>query len=350
MLICATPMTRKAKKTIAKKREVPLPVQILQKIAPRIGASISMEPNWQTVGQITFKNGKKSYFWNVSFDINPLGACVVADDKDYASFFMERMGYRVVPSKAFYSKKWSKVIGVCDQGIDEAYDHAEKIGWPVIVKPNSQAQGRGVSLVHNKKDFYETIKAIFKHDKIALVQRALKGKDYRIVVLDDRVISAYERSPLCVVGDGILNIKQLLKKKQKAFTVSGRDTIIDISDGRMKTKLKHQGYTFESVPKNGEKVFLLDSANLSTGGDGLDVTESIHPDFKKMAIKLTKDMGLRLCGVDIMVDGDITKPADKYWILEINETPGLDHYIKIGPEQAKIVEDLYLEVLKGMEN
>ena len=59
----------------------PIPVQVLKRIASRIGATILLEPDWQTVGQITFKNGKKSYFWNVSFDINPLGASVVADDK-----------------------------------------------------------------------------------------------------------------------------------------------------------------------------------------------------------------------------------------------------------------------------
>ena len=60
-------------------------------------------------------------------------------------------------------------------------------------------------------------------------------------------------------------------------------------------------------------------------------------------------MGLRLCGVDIMVDGDITKKPNTYWILEINSAPGLDHYAKTGQAQEKIVEDLYLEVLKSME-
>ena len=83
----------------------------------------------------------------------------------------------------------------------------------------------------------------------------------------------------------------------------------------------------------------------------MDVTKKIHPEFGKIAVKLTKDMGLRLCGVDLMIDGDISqKPVTySYWVLEINSAPGLDHYARSGKVQEKIVENLYLEVLKSME-
>jgi D-alanine-D-alanine ligase-like ATP-grasp enzyme len=60
-------------------------------------------------------------------------------------------------------------------------------------------------------------------------------------------------------------------------------------------------------------------------------------------------MGLRLCGVDLMIEGDISQRPGTYWVLEINSAPGLDHYAKIGKAQEQIVEDLYLEVLKHME-
>jgi D-alanine-D-alanine ligase-like ATP-grasp enzyme len=71
--------------------------------------------------------------------------------------------------------------------------------------------------------------------------------------------------------------------------------------------------------------------------------------FKQIAVQLTKDMGLRLCGVDLMISGNITQKPGEYWILEINSAPGLDHYAQTGKAQEKIVEDLYLEVLKSME-
>ena len=81
----------------------------------------------------------------------------------------------------------------------------------------------------------------------------------------------------------------------------------------------------------------------------MDVTEETHQEFKKLAVKLTRDMGLRLCGVDLMVDGDIREKPRSYSILEINAAPGLDHYVKTGKAQQKIVENLYLKVLKSLE-
>ena len=104
------------------------------------------------------------------------------------------------------------------------------------------------------------------------------------------------------------------------------------------------------LPK-GHQVFLLDNANLSTGGDAIDVTKTIHPSFKKIAINLTRDMGLRIAGVDIMVTkGDITQDIKncEYYIIEINAAPGLDHYVTTGKAQKKIVEDMYLKVLKAL--
>ncbi|MCX6780231.1 MAG: cyanophycin synthetase, partial [Candidatus Magasanikbacteria bacterium] len=119
-------------------------------------------------------------------------------------------------------------------------------------------------------------------------------------------------------------------------------------DPRIVKKLKRQGFDFSSKPAKGQQIFLLDNANLSTGGDSIDVTTKIHSEFKSISIKLTKDMGLRLCGVDLMIDGDISEKPRKYWILETNAAPGLDHYARSGKAQEKIVENLYLEVLKSM--
>ena len=216
------------------------------------------------------------------------------------------------------------------------------------MKPNSGTQGTDVALVHTKKDFYRAMKQIFKHDRIALVQTYVRGRDYRIVVLDKEIISAYERIPLNVIGDGRSTIRQLLAKKSRAFVASSRDTRINMRDPRITAKLKHQGVALMSVPKLGEQIFLLDNANLSSGGDAVDVTKKIHPAFAKLAIQLTRDMGLRLCGVDLMIAGNVAQKPQKYWILEINAAPGLDHYVKTGKAQQKIVENLYLKVLRHL--
>lgn len=324
--------------------------RLLEKIAPSIGATVLLEPEWKIAGQITFKSGQRSYFRYNTLDLNPVGSSDIAKDKDYSNFFMKSLGYSVIPkSKTFYSQAWGDAIGSPKRNIDAAYAHAQKIGFPVVVKPNSGSQGAHVALVANKQEFYRALRRIFKSDRIALVQQCVHGKDYRVVVLDKKIVSAYERIPLNIIGNGTSTITQLLAAKQKSFRVSKRDTLINLKDPRIANKLKQQKLTLHSIIPKNERVFLLDNANLSSGGDSIDVTSTIHPDFKKLAIKLTADMGLRLCGVDLMIDGDISEKPKAYWIIEINSAPGLDHYVTIGSVQQKIVEDLYREVLQHME-
>jgi D-alanine-D-alanine ligase-like ATP-grasp enzyme len=97
--------------------------------------------------------------------------------------------------------------------------------------------------VHSDVELTKALTAIWKKDNIAQVQKYIVGNDYRVVVLDNKVISAYQRLPLSVVGDGVSSILKLLEKKQKEFIASGRDTILNLADVRMKNKLSR-----ESVP------------------------------------------------------------------------------------------------------
>ena len=320
---------------------------LLKKLAPIIGARVLLEPRWNIVGQITFKNGKRGYFRYGSLDVNPLGAAEIARDKDYANFFMKRMGYPVVRGEAFFSDEWAAAIG-SKRTTGLALRFAQKIGFPVFVKPNSGSQGAGVALVHTRRELAHALCSIFQEDRAALVQRRVRGRDYRIVVLDDNVISSYERVPLGVVGDGRSTIRSLLMKKQREFAASRRDTALTFGDPRMRTKLKREMLSFESVPKRGERVALLDNANLSTGGEAREIRR-LHPEWKKLAIRLTKDMGLRLCGIDLIADGALEKKPRKFRILEVNAAPGLDHYARGGRAQERTVEKMYLKVLKSLE-
>lgn len=325
----------------------PLAGQIFQKLAPKIGARVLMEPEWRMVGQITFKNGRRRYFRYSSLDLNPLGASEIAKDKDYAAFFMRRMGYPAAPGRTFFANWWCKAIG-SRRDTHAAYRYARSIGFPVFVKPNSGSQGIGVAKVRSRGEFYRAMRFIFARDRVALVQRPVPGRDYRIVVLDRSVISAYERLPLYVAGDGAATVRMLLKQKQKQFVAASRDTQIKLDDARIAENLKRQGLTMRSRPAKGQTVYLLDNANLSSGGEAVDVTERIHPGFRGLAVKLTRDMGLRFCGIDLLVDGAITAPPARYQVLEVNAAPGLDHYARTGRAQEKIVEELYLKVLKAM--
>ena len=334
------------------KRTAKLPylTKLVLRLAPKIGARVVVEPEWGIVAQIIYKNGVVRSLRYLSLDLNPIASSDIALDKDYAKFFMEKRGYPVAEGKTIFKDSWAKTVN-SNRKISYGLSYAKKLGYPVIVKPNSQSQGFGVSLVSNDKELASSLKEIFKHDKIAIVERYLPGHDYRVVVLDKEIISAYERIPLSVTGDGKNSIISLLKQKQKKFIAGSRDTKINFADPRIKIKLKTQGFLLKDILPKGTKIFLLDNANLSTGGDALDVTQNIHPEFAKIAIRLTRDMGLRMAGVDIMVtNGDITQNPKEcgYYIIEINSAPGLDHYVTTGEEQKRKVEAMYLKVFKAL--
>jgi D-alanine-D-alanine ligase-like ATP-grasp enzyme len=331
-------------------KKLPYLTGLVKKLAPKIGARAVIEPEWGITAQIIYKNGVVRSIRMYSLDLNHIGSADIAKDKGYAKFFMEHHGYPVAEGQTFFKDSWAKAIK-SKRTIGAAIKYAQKLGYPLIVKPNSQTQGMDVSLVSNKKELVASLSEAFKSDRVAIVERYMPGKDYRIVVLDKDIISAYERIPLSVTGDGKNSIIELLKLKQRKFIKDGRDTRIDFDDRRIKIKLRRQGHNFKSVLPKGKKIYLLDNANLSTGGDSFDVTNNIHPSFKKIAIGLTRDMGLRIAGVDIMVTkGDITKNVRdcSYYIIEINAAPGLDHYVTTGVKQRKIVEAMYLKVLKAL--
>jgi len=329
---------------------LPYLTKLIKKLAPKVGASFVVEPEWGVVGQLHYKNGIVRSLRFYSLDLNRVASSDIAKDKDYAKFFMKRHGYRVAEGQTIFKNSWAKTVK-SNRTIVYAEKYAKKLGYPVIVKPNSMSQGSLVSLVWNEKELKQALLDIFQYEKIAIIERYLPGRDYRVVVLDGEIISAYERIPLYVVGDGKSSILILLKQKQNNFIKNGRDTKINFSDIRIKNKLIHQGLNLKSILIKREQVFLLDNANLSTGGDAVDVTTTINKEFSKLAIKLTHDMGLRIAGVDIMVtDGDITQNPKKceYYFIEINAAPGLDHYVTTGKKQEKMIEAMYLKVLKAL--
>ena len=329
---------------------MPYLTKLVIKLATKIGARVVVESEWGIAAQIIYKNGIVRSLRMYSLDLNRIASSDIARDKDFAKFFMKKRGYPVAEGKTIFKDSWAKVVK-SNRKIPYAINYAKKLGYPVIVKPNSKSQGADVFLVWNKKELIFALRKIFNGDRVAIIERYLPGHDYRIVVLDGEIISTYERIPLSVIGDGKSSIFLLLKQKQKLFNLNNRDTKINFEDPRIKMKLKKQGFSFKSILEKGEQIFLLDNANLSTGGDAVDVTNIIHKSFKKIAVELTRDMGLRMAGVDLMIrEGDIVKDSKNciYYIIEINATPGLDHYATTGSAQRKNVEAMCLKVLKAL--
>jgi D-alanine-D-alanine ligase-like ATP-grasp enzyme len=321
---------------------------IIQKVALQIGAVVLVEPEYKFLGHITFKNGKKSVFSRGKLNINGFASAYLAEDKGFSNFFLKQFGYQVTEGKTFFNNQLCSDIAH-PRNIDDGFNYAQSMGFPVIVKPLNLSQGILVAKVYNQEEYYYVANKIFQITSGLIVEKFYSGNDYRIVVLDDEVIAAYQRIPLCVVGDGISNVLELLQQKQEKFVSTGRKNVIKFDDFRILQKLQIQNLNWHTVIPNDNIVYLLDSANLSSGGEAVDFAESIHPDFKKLAINITKDMALRLAGVDILTH-DITMPMVDYTLIEVNASPGLNHYAASGELAAKRMEDLYLKILQAIEN
>lgn len=328
------------------RKKLPLTIRIISEIVWEIGAILWIEPEYGYAGSIEFANGKKHLFINKSINPNSISSLKIAKDKWYTSMFLEKFWYQVAEGRNFYSEELNDRIDV-KRGIEDGWNYALELWLPVIIKPNDLSQWFGVQKVSSRAEYIIGANTILEATDVMRIERLHRGHDYRVVMFDHELISAYMRIPLSVTGDGIHTISELIDIKQGTFIENERDTRIKKDDPRILKKLWEKSYTFETIPEKWEQVALLDNANLSSGWDSLDVTEMIHPDFIDLATHITRDMGLRLCGIDFMTH-DITRPLSEnpdYIIIELNWSPWLDNYISTGEKQRNIVKNMYKKIL-----
>lgn len=320
---------------------------VIRDACKTLDATLEVEPEYNYVGRITFKTGRIAYFRAHKFDINPHASCLTATDKTYTAYFLRQSGFRVPEGLSFFSDTLNNSLESKRTPAD-ACAYADKVGWPVIVKPNDMSQGTLVTRVNDAVELRTVAAEIFKQTNVALVQPIYKGNDYRVVMLDGTVAAAYQRVPLQVQGDGRTSIAALLADKQKRYTAAGRGEVIHFHDTRIAALLKSQGLTLASMPADGQTVRLLDNANLSTGGEAIDVTDHIHPSYRDIARRALKALNLRMGGIDFLAP-DLTKPAgDDHVIIEINASPGLRNFASLGPVQYARSVAYYTEIIRKL--
>jgi D-alanine-D-alanine ligase-like ATP-grasp enzyme len=319
---------------------------ILRRLAPVLNATVEFEPLYGIVGLIRFPNGRQSYFWHNKFNLNSVASARIAQDKGYAGYFLKIHGFQVPETSVFLQDAWARRIGSGDNTA-AAQAFAERLGWQVFLKPVRGSGGDGIVRTASREEYDAMASEIFAKQKKVLVQEACAGRDYRVVVLDGQVISAYERVPLMVLGDGSHTISELLAAKQREFQQSGRDTIIPVSDPRIVQVLRREGLSLASILPSDTWQRLLDVANLSCGGTTDDVTGLLHPGIAELASSIAASMDLRFAGVDILLSAP-DEPPENYQVLEVNSAPGLDHYAASGVEQEAHVDALYLKVLQAI--
>lgn len=203
----------------------------------------------------------------------------------------------------------------------------KRIGYPIVLKPLDGNHGRGQSI--NVKD-WETAKTGLEFaqqvSRKVIVEKFVTGYDFRVLVINHKMVAAARRVPAHVIGDGELNIQQLIDKEnldpRRGYGHENVLTEIEV-DKDTNQLLEKLGYSLETVPQKGEIVYLKSTANLSTGGTSIDVTDMVHPENITMCERISKIIGLDVCGIDIMAE-NLTQPLKESGgvILEVNAAPG----------------------------
>ncbi|RDI58096.1 cyanophycin synthetase [Flavobacterium glaciei] len=210
---------------------------------------------------------------------------------------------------------------------DDLAETIKKIGYPIVLKPLDGNHGKGASInVTNWEDAVSGLAFAKEYSKRIIVEKFITGFDFRILVIDNKLVAAAKRVPAHVIGNGTDTIQQLIKTTnldpRRGYGHENVLTQIDV-DRDTEDLLEKLGYTLETIPKIGEIVFLKSTANLSTGGTSVDVTDMMHPENIFLAERISRVIGLDVCGVDIMAE-NLTQPLKENGgvILEVNAAPG----------------------------
>lgn len=266
-------------------------------------------------------------------------ATSLASDKEGTHSLLKNMGLPVPQQKMFSTE-------------DDAVVAARKIGYPIVIKPLDANHGRGIS-INLTTD--EQVREAFHFAKeqgrsrSILAESFVTGFDHRMLVINNELVAVAKRVPGHVIGDGKSSIAALID-------IVNSDPRRGIGHEKVLTRLeidkpandlmKEAGYNENTVLKKGEQFFLRSTANLSTGGTAIDLTDVVHPDNREMAIRAVRAVGLDIGGVDFLTD-DITHSYKDVGgaIVEVNAGPGFRMHVAPSEGEPRDVAGKVLDML-----
>lgn len=242
--------------------------------------------------------------------------------------------------------------GTVVRSADEAVEAFDALTPPLAVKPLDGNQGRAVTLgLRTPAAVREAFDRAARVSPRVVVEEQFTGNDYRVLVVNGRMVAAAERVPASVVGDGVHTVAELIAIENESNPLRGvgheRPLTKIVDDDGLRDHLRRAGGRWlTDVPAVGERVLLRGTANLSTGGTARDVTDIVHPDTRRLCERAARAVGLDVCGIDLITP-DISQPLPESGagVIEVNAAPGLRMHCFPGEGKPRDVGGAIVDML-----
>ena len=256
--------------------------------------------------------------WTAETDQTSAIAESIASDKDLTKSLLQACGVPVPEGRVVDSP-------------EDAWEAAQEIGIPVVVKPSDGNHGRGVSTELMTREEVEAAYALAVDEgSEVLVERFVRGNEHRLLVVAGRVAAAARGESASVLGDGRSSIVELIDNQinidpRRGTTEDYPLNVVRVEDdAAVRLEITRQGFTPDSIPPQGKEVLIQRNGNVA-----FDVTDLVHPSVAAIASLAARIVGLDIAGIDLVAE-DISRPLDEQRgaIVEINAGPGLLMHLK----------------------
>jgi cyanophycin synthetase len=278
--------------------------------------------------------------WTAETDRTSAIAQGIARDKDLTKRLIAGCGVPVPEGRAVETPA-------------EAWEAAQDIGLPVVVKPSDGNHGRGVTLdLRTQADVEAAFEVAARHGSEVLVERHILGDEHRLLVIGGKVAAAARGETAWVIGDGRSTVSQLVDTQINSDPRRGTtedhplNRLKPEDDGVILGDLARQGLTPAAVPEAGRKVLIQRNGNVS-----IDCTDQIHPEVEHVVALAARIVGLDIAGVDLVAQ-DIGRPLHEQGgaIVEINAGPGLLAHLKPAVGKPRPVGRAIVDTLFPKDN
>ena len=254
--------------------------------------------------------------WTAETDQTSAIAETISRDKDLTKSILEACGVPIPQGRAV-------------ENAQDAWEAAQDLGLPVVVKPVDGNHGRGVFInLETQQEIEAAYSVAVDEGSGVLVERFIRGNEHRLLIVNGKLAAAAKGQEALVTGDGIHSIEDLIALQINSDPRRGRGEEQPLNpvriDSAARLELKRQGFEAESIAPLGCEVLIQRNGNVA-----FDCTDDVHPDVAAIAAIAAKAVGLDVAGIDLVTE-DISRPLSETGgaIVEVNAGPGLLMHLK----------------------